>query len=92
MNINDPCYTLAITADNSNNVAIEKSTTHISIHNPSSAIAYVKTGKTGVTATTSDTFIPAGATITFEKDTTHTHLAGICSSNVTLNIQCGRGL
>lgn len=93
MNVNAPCTSLTLAAGVSDQVAIPEGLNYISVYNPSTEIAYIKTGESAtMTCDATATFIPPKSQVSFERDSKHTYMAGFCALAVTLNIQNGGGV
>lgn len=89
-----PAYTQGQTvspAAASASVAIGRGAKTICLTNTGSAICYVRTGVSGVAATTADYAVPVGYQVTISKPQDHTHLAYISAAGTTLHAIPGEG-
>lgn len=93
MNFNEPEVTIACsTTSGATAVALGKAGQNIELKNFGLVEAYIAIGSSGVTASSSNTLIPAGQTLGYTLNATGTHAAGMTLAGTTnVRIKVGEG-
>ena len=89
-----PTYTKGVAvspAASSASTQVGEGSKTICLTNTGTGICYVRTGVSGVAATTADYPVLAGSQVTISKPQDHTHVAYISAAGTTLHIIPGEG-
>ncbi len=78
--INDDSVTISASTTSARQAYVQGNTSYIRVLNASSAVAFLRSGNSSVTATTSHAFLNAGKEAIFRKPPNDTHLAAILST------------